>query len=98
LALHQFNPRLYSPILKELNKVSKKIIIVDYAVPLPKTVTGYLAHFIEFMAGKEHNQNFKKFYKQGGLEPILKTNGFQISTKKKFAKGIFNLVVCSSPY
>lgn len=71
LALHQFDPGLHPPILNELKRVAKKILIVDYSVPLPKNIAGYGSHFIEFLAGREHNRNFRKFYNLGGLEPIL---------------------------
>ena len=35
LALHQFNPELYLPVLSEMKRLSKTILILDYAVPLP---------------------------------------------------------------
>ena len=94
LALHQFNPGLHPSILNEMKRIAHKILIVDYEVPLPKNIAGYAGHFIEFLAGGEHNQNFRKYYKLGGLEPILKNNQLKIISKRIFASGIFQLVVC----
>jgi len=37
LALHQFPPELYSPILTEMKRVAKRLVLVDYAVPRPKS-------------------------------------------------------------
>ncbi len=96
LALHQFSPKLHAPILIEMKRVARKIIIVDYAVPLPKNYTGFGSRVAEFLAGKEHNQNFKSYYKLGGLNEILKSNNLKIEKSKLMGKGAFMMVVCGS--
>lgn len=95
LALHQFPPELHSPILNEMKRVSKKIIVVDYAVPLPSNYTGTGSKVAEFLTGREHNRNFKHYCKKGGLNQILPENNLTINKSKLFAKGAFHLVVCS---
>lgn len=95
LALHQFSPELHSPILNEMKRISKKIIMVDYAVPLPKNYTGTGSKVAEFLAGREHNNNFKQYCKKGGLNQILPENNLTIKKSKLFAKGAFQLVLCS---
>ena len=94
LALHQFSTELHLPILDEMKRVAQKIIIVDYAVPLPKNYTGYGSRVAEFLAGKEHNQNFKSYYKLGGLSEILKSNNLKIEKSRLMGKGAFQMVVC----
>lgn len=96
MALHQFDPRLHSPILSEMKRVAQRIIIVDYAVPLPKNYAGVGSRVAEFLAGKEHNGNFKKYYQLGGLNRILPANGLKIEKSVLFGKGTFQLVVCSN--
>lgn len=96
LALHQFSPDLYKPILNEMKRVAKRIVIVDYAVPLPMNYVGVSSKIIEFMAGLEHNRNFRTFYKAGGLATILPQSGLLITKEQLFAKGAFLLVVCST--
>jgi len=96
LALHQFHPDLHSPILSEVKRVAKRVIIVDYAVPLPKNYAGVGSRVAEFLAGKEHNSNFKKYYQLGGLNAILPANNLTIQKSVLFGKGAFQLVVCSS--
>jgi len=93
LALHQFSPNLYQPILSEMKRVAKTIILLDYAVPLPKNYVGVGSRIAEFMAGREHNRNFKKYYQLGGLNTILPTNNLQIQKTRFLAKGAFQLVV-----
>ena len=95
LALHQFHPDLHQSILSEMKRVARKIIIVDYAVPPPRNYIGIGSRVAEFLAGKEHNQNFKHYCKLGGLDKILIQNNIQIQKSILFAKGAFQLVVCS---
>jgi len=95
LALHQFDPSLHSPVLSEMKRVAKRIVIVDYAVPLPKNYAGIGSRVAEFLAGKEHNRNFKQYYQLGGLNAILPANNLSIQKTVLFGKGAFQLVVCS---
>jgi len=95
MALHQFDPRLHSTILSEMKRVANQIIIVDYAVPLPKNYAGIGSRIAEFLAGKEHNRNFKQYCQLGGLHRILPGNGLKIEKSVLFGKGAFQLVVCS---
>jgi ubiquinone/menaquinone biosynthesis C-methylase UbiE len=94
MALHQFPPENYPGILGEMKRVSQQIIIVDYAVPLPKNITGWGSQVAEFFAGREHHRNFRKFYRLGGLKKILAENNLTIKHKVFLAKGAFKLVVC----
>jgi len=95
LALHQFSPEMYTSILEEMKRVSKKIIILDYAVPLPKNYVGTGSRWAEFMAGRDHYRNFKKFYKNGGLNSILPKNNLLIEKSDFIAKNAFQIVICT---
>jgi len=95
LALHQFHPGFHSPVLNEMKRIAKRIIIVDYAVPLPKNYAGSGSRVAEFLAGREHNHNFKEFYKLGGLNAILPANNLTIQKSILFGKEVFQLVVCT---
>ena len=95
LALHQFDPGLYTPILSEMKRVAKKIIILDYAVPLPQNYSGIGSRVAEFFAGIEHHKNFRKFCKIGGLNKVLPENHLEIIESELFAGGAFQMVVCT---
>ncbi len=95
LALHQFYPELYPKILAEMKRVAKRIILVDYAVPLPKNIAGYGSRFAESLTDKEHHQNFKRFCALGGLDIILPQNQLKIHKSIPFGKDAFQLAVCS---
>ena len=96
LALHQFEQDLHTPILNEMKRVAKKIIILDYAIPLPQNYSGIGSRVAEFFAGIEHHRNFKKFCSLGGLNEILPENQLKITKSVLFGDGAFQLVVCTS--
>ena len=95
LALHQFTPKMYTSVLGEMKRVSQKIIIVDYAIPLPQGYVRVGSRWAEFMAGREHYRNFKSFGKNGGLNSILIQNGLVIEKSVLFGRDTFQLVICS---
>lgn len=94
LALHQFNPNFHSIILSEMKRVARKIIICDYSIPLPKNIAGFSSQVAEFLAGSEHNKNFKLYTNLGGLNSILRANNLKIEQSEYFANGAFHLVIC----
>jgi len=96
MALHQFSPELHQPILSEIKKIAKRIVILDYAIPLPKNYAGVASKVAEFLAGKEHHRNFKSYAKMGGLDAILSSNDFKIHKSKRIGKGAFQLVVAQN--
>jgi ubiquinone/menaquinone biosynthesis C-methylase UbiE len=77
LAIHQFDPPLREGIIAEALRVARQVIIADYSSPTPKTPAGYLAIFIEFLAGKQHYQNFSHYQSKGGIPEILSSLGLQ---------------------
>ena len=96
MALHQFEDDLYQTILSEAKKVAHKFILLDYAVPLPNNSAGLVSKVAEFLAGKTHYRNFKRYTKTGGLNVILQTNGFSIQQSKLMGRGAFQLVVAEN--
>lgn len=93
MALHQFHPDQQKPILNEIKKVARRIVILDYAVPLPKNYAGVASKIAEFLAGADHHRNFISYSKAGGLNAILPLNGLEIKKTQYLGKGAFQLVV-----
>ncbi|SHJ50046.1 demethylmenaquinone methyltransferase / 2-methoxy-6-polyprenyl-1,4-benzoquinol methylase [Tangfeifania diversioriginum] len=96
LALHQFPPEMHETILSEMKRVARKIIIIDYAFPLPKNITGTGSKVAEFFAGREHHRNFKRYMRLGGLPALLAANNLRIKNQVFFAQGAFHLVECTA--
>lgn len=66
--IHEVDEEERINLLKEISRVSDKIIIGDYLVPKPKWFRSYLSEIIEFMAGAEHYRNYKSFVANGGIK------------------------------
>ncbi len=86
MALHQFSPPIRLEIIKEALRVSKKLIVGDYFIPLPKHVMGWAARGMEYLAGGEHHEAFLQYDTDGGLPAILCPTGraFQLNNKTIF--------------
>lgn len=95
LALHQFHPDQQPLILNEMKRVARRLVFLDYAVPLPLNYVGLGSRVAEFLAGREHHRNFKAYCKAGGLLTLLPKNGLFIEKVKTTAKGSFLLVEAS---
>ncbi|MCK5735474.1 MAG: class I SAM-dependent methyltransferase [Spirochaetaceae bacterium] len=71
LALHEMNPANRIPVLKELSRTARNLLIADYASPLPSSISGWFTRMIEKMAGKEHYAGFCNYQDAGGLDVII---------------------------
>lgn len=91
MAIHQFNPEEGLKVLKEMKRVAGKIIVLDYAFPMNAGFYGWLARRIEWIAGGEHNRNFKQYMKNGGIDPLLSKTG--LHSRKRYVQGKGTLMV-----
>jgi len=80
LALHEIASKKRDEVLSEMKRVVKKggrLIFVDFNCPLSKSITSFFVKLVEFFAGKEHHQNFKSYFREGGLLKLLERNGLK---------------------
>jgi ubiquinone/menaquinone biosynthesis C-methylase UbiE len=91
MALHQFSPVVGLKLLIEMKRVSRNIIVVDYAYPINAKVYRWFTWFIEWLAGGDHFRNFKQYQKNGGMDPLLDQSGLLV--KEKYIQGKGTLVV-----
>ncbi len=68
--------------LRKASEIAKNIIVADYNIPLPFNTRGILNRFAEFFAGPQHFMGYISFVREGGLEPLTKKAGLEISAKK----------------
>lgn len=82
MALHEM-PGLYrADVLREVARVATRVVVVDYACPMPKNVTGLLNRAVEFTAGWEHFSGFRDFMKNGGLAPLVEAAELQVQQRR----------------
>lgn len=72
LALHEIEKEKRDKIISEMKRVVKKdgsLIFIDFQVPLPKTIMSFIIKVIEYLAGKDHQENFKTYTQNGDCRP-----------------------------
>jgi ubiquinone/menaquinone biosynthesis C-methylase UbiE len=94
LALHQFSPEAGLKVLQEMKRVSKSIIIVDYAFPIKAGFYRWFTWTIEWIAGGEHYRNFKQYQKNGGMDTLLDQSGLMVKERYLQGKGTLMVSLC----
>lgn len=89
LALHQFSPETRTLVIKEALRISKLLIVADYAFPQPEGFYGKTIRIIERIAGKEHFSAFKAYMDSGGIKGIAKENGLIVKKLQSFGAKVF---------
>ncbi len=92
MAIHQFQLKTGKKILKEMTRIAKNIIVLDYNYPLPRNFYGFAAKTIESMAGKEHHRNFKTYIEHGGIQGIAASVNIQVKALPGFQRSAFTIV------
>lgn len=93
MAVHQFHPDTGKQILKEMTRISKRIVVIDYKYPQPRGFSGLLVRIIERLAGDEHNRNFKAYLKMGGISEIAKELGLSSDLAFKKKERLFTIML-----
>ncbi|MBK8944300.1 MAG: class I SAM-dependent methyltransferase [Ignavibacteriae bacterium] len=70
--IHEMQENERLGLLSAIKKISNKIIIGDYITPTPNSFWGKLNVVVEYLAGKDHYNNFKNYVKNGGLDYLAK--------------------------
>ncbi len=94
LALHQFDTDTGLKLLKDMKRIAKEILIIDYTSPLPANYYKQLIWFIEWIAGGDHFKNFKAYQKFGGIQTYLGQLSLHRTRETKKGKSIFSLLLC----
>jgi len=78
--IHEVNPEDRIGLIKEMINLADNIIIGDYLVPVKSGFWSGLNEVVEYLAGKEHYNNYKDFIKHGGLKTLFNDSGLKITT------------------
>jgi len=77
LALHEMPAEARETLLREIARTAKKILVVDFRVPLPWTFAGLRNRLAELAAGPEHFRAFRDFNRRGGIPGIAESAGLR---------------------
>jgi ubiquinone/menaquinone biosynthesis C-methylase UbiE len=93
LVLHELEAELRLPTLKEMARVSKRLIITDYANS-PSLFSLALMHLLEMTAGIFHYHLFRSYMSHDGAPGLFKRLGFRILREEKAMLGMVRVWVC----
>jgi ubiquinone/menaquinone biosynthesis C-methylase UbiE len=94
LAVHQFESGLALKILREMSRISERVVIIDYNSQMPKGLSGSASWGIERLAGGEHYRNFRTFMERGGVRYFTAEAGLTLKSETLRGGGIFSVTVC----
>lgn len=89
MAVHQFSEATGLHILRELQRIARSIVVIDYAFPQPGNYKGFIVRSIERIAGQEHFSNFNAYMKGRGMEGVQKVLGLEVWERMESRSGVF---------
>ncbi len=97
MVLHEMEESRRLPVLLEMQRVARTLILVDYRVPQPANIEARLCRLIERLAGRTHYGNYVSFVGTGGLPSLLKSVDLTIKKEISFQRKCFCLVRTQHP-
>ena len=91
LVLHEMPADAREPVLREVTRVAKKLLCLEYRVPMPWNLPGARNRLIEFLTGPEHFGAFRDFNRRGGAEGIATAAGLAYENIRYPDKKTFDL-------
>lgn len=97
LAVHEMPPEARAPVLAELGRVARRVLIVDWATPMPRNFAGMRNRSLELGAGPEHFRHYLDFQRRGGLDPLLVEAGLGIEAQHAVDQRTIRVVSAKLP-
>ena len=94
MAVHQFKEDLAIKILREIKRISRKVIIADYNCPMPSGFSKSFAYGIESIVKGDHHRNFMNYMSRGGISWFAGSAGLTIQSSELRGNGVFKVAVC----
>jgi len=92
MALHEMPAPVRERALPELLRVARRIVALDFAVPMPFNGPGARNRFFELLAGPHHYRGFRDYTRRGGLLPLAEAAGATVSFQRPVDRGTLTLV------
>ena len=92
MVLHEMNARQRLPVLKEMKRLARTLILVDYRLPLPVNLAALICRSIERLAGRHHYHNYRSYLEGGGLISLVETLGLKVHQEVPFYNRCLHLL------
>jgi pimeloyl-ACP methyl ester carboxylesterase/SAM-dependent methyltransferase len=87
MALHEMPAGCREPVLRELGRVARKVVAVDFNAPMPRNVAGLRNRAMEMAAGGAHFRAFRDYSRRGGLPALLAGAGLRVESERLIDDG-----------
>ena len=91
MALHEMPQACRGPVLSELARVARKVLIVDFHAPMPLNAAGLRNRAIEMAAGRDHFSAFRDYARRGGLEPLVEAAELEVVSTRLIDHGTMTM-------
>lgn len=92
MVLHEMGVSQRLPVLREMQRLARNLVLVDYRVPPPANLAAVICRIIERLAGNYHYRNYLSFTKDGGLSTLLETLDLGVHLEFPFHNRCLHLV------
>jgi SAM-dependent methyltransferase len=96
MVLHEMKASQRLPVLREMQRLARTLILVDYRVPPPVNFVAIFCRLIERLAGGLHYGNYLSFTESGGLLPLLDTLSLTVNREVLFFNRCLHLLEAKS--
>lgn len=96
LVIHEMPMEHRLPVLNEVRRVARRLIVVDWEARQPTLWLRVGAHAIERMAGGDHYRGFRSFTDNGGIPELLKHTDLTVIDERETSKGTMRLWLCAA--
>jgi pimeloyl-ACP methyl ester carboxylesterase/SAM-dependent methyltransferase len=93
MALHEMPQVARVPALRELSRVARQIVVVDFDAPMAWNLAGLRNRAVEFAAGSEHFGAFRDYSRRGGLGRLLPEAGLRVAWERTLDRGTLRVVL-----
>ena len=96
LVLHEMPAETREPVLREVTRVARRLLCLEYRVPMPRNLPGIRNRVAEALAGVEHFRAFRDFNRRGGASGVAEACGLAYDNVRYPDKGTFDLSVITA--
>jgi ubiquinone/menaquinone biosynthesis C-methylase UbiE len=75
LVLHEMPAEAQVPVMREVTRVARQVLCVDFRAPMPWNVAGIRNRLIEISAGLEHYRAHGQFQRAGAAQGVARAAG-----------------------
>jgi hypothetical protein len=96
LVIHEMPADIRLPVLREIRRIARRVIMVDWEARQPTVWRRIGAHVIERLAGGEHYRGFRSFVNNGGIPALLEQTDLIVVDEQGTSKGTLRVWLCAT--